>query len=95
MGIFCSAVLSGYVTHATDRAIWAFRIPELTDPQVDVARAWLGAIDQATQGLDLSHPGRRNSKEVLALQADKQIEWAVDENWGEVTKMRKLLHGEL
>jgi len=86
---------NGYVTHATDRVLWAFRIPELTDPQVDVARAWLDAIDQATQELDLSHPGRRSLKEVLALQADKQVEWTVDENWDEATKMRKLLPGEL
>ena len=84
----------GYVTHATDMVLWAFRIPELTDPQIDVARAWLGAIDQATQELDFSHTGRRNLKEVLALQADKQIEWTVDENWDEATKMRKLLPGE-
>jgi len=95
MGLLCSAVQIGYVTHATDRVLWAFRIPELTDPQVDVARAWLDAIDQATQELDLSHPGRRNLKEVLALQADKQVEWTVDENWDEATKMRKLLPGEL
>jgi squalene cyclase len=75
--------------------LWAFRIPELTDPQIDVARAWLDAIDRATQELDFSHPGRRNLKEVLALQADKQIEWIVDENWDEAMKMRKLLPGEL
>lgn len=95
MGIFCSVVLSGYVTHGTDRVLWAFRIPGLTDSQVDIARAWLDAIDQATQELDLSHPGRRNLKEVLALQANKQIEWTVDEDWDEATKMRKLLPGEL
>jgi len=95
MGIFCSVVLLGYVTHATDMVLWAFRIPELTDPQIDVVRAWLGAIDRAIEELDLPHPGRRNLKEVLALQADKQIEWTVDENWDEATKMRKLLPGEL
>ena len=95
MGIFGSVILSGYVTHGTDRVLWALRTPELTDPQVDVARAWLDAIDQATQELDLSHPGRRNLKEVLGLQANKQIEWTVDEDWDEATKMRKLLPGEL
>jgi hypothetical protein len=85
----------GYVTHGTDRVLWAFRIPELTVPQLDVARAWLGAIDQATQELELQHLGKRNLKEVLALQADRQIGWDVDEKWDEATKMRKLLPGEV
>jgi len=30
----------------------------------------------------------------LALQIDKQIEWTVDENWEDATKMRKLIPGE-
>ena len=85
----------GYVTHATDRTLWAFRTPELTTPQVEVARAWLGAIDQATQELELQHPGKRNFKEVLALQADMQIEWTADEKWDDATKMRKLLPAEV
>ena len=62
---------------------------------MDVARAWLGAIDQATQELELQHPGKRNLKEVLALQADMQIEWTADEKWDDATKMRKLLPAEV
>ena len=85
----------GYVTHATDRILWTFRTPELTTPQVDVARAWLGAIDQATQELELQHLGNRKLKEVLALQADKQIVWTADEGWDGATKMRKLLPAEV
>ena len=85
----------GYVTHTTDRILWAFRTPELTTPQVDVARAWLGAIDQATQELELQHPGKRNLKEVLTLQADMQIEWTTDGKWDDATKMRKLLPAEV
>lgn len=86
---------SGYVTHATDRILWTFRTPELTAPQVDVTRAWLGAIGQATQELELQHPGNRNLREVLALQADMQIEWTADEEWDDATKMRKLLPAEV
>jgi hypothetical protein len=83
------------VTHATDRALWAFRIPDMAAPQVEVARAWLNAIDQATQELELRHPNKRGLKEVLTLQTDKQIGWRFDENWDNAMKMRKLLPGEL
>jgi hypothetical protein len=75
--------------------LWAFRIPELTSPQVDVARKWLDTIDQATQELELPHLGKYNLKDVLALQADKQIEWTTDEKWDDATKMRKLLPAEV
>lgn len=88
----CSSSI-GYVTHGTDRALWAFR--DLTAPQVAVARAWLDAIDQATQELDFQHPDRRDWKKILALQTDREIEWTTDENWEDATKMRKLFPGEL
>ncbi|KAI0307070.1 Alpha/Beta hydrolase protein [Multifurca ochricompacta] len=85
----------GFVTHATDRSLWAFRIPELTTAQVEVARTWLNAIDQATQELGLHRPGKRGLKEVLTLKADRQIEWTADESWDDAMKMRKLFPGEL
>jgi hypothetical protein len=84
---------NGYVTHGTDRALWAFR--GLTAPEEAVARAWLDAIDQATKQLEFRHPDKRDWKKILALQTDKQIEWTTDENWEDATKMRKLLPGEL
>jgi hypothetical protein len=83
------------VTHGTDRTLWAFRIPGLTAPQVEVARAWLNAIDQATQELEQRHTNDRGLKEVLTLQANKQIEWTFDSNWDDAMKMRKLLLGEI
>jgi len=85
----------GYVTHATDRALWAFRIPDLTTPQLDIVRSWLDAIDQATQELEHQHLKRRDLKEVLTLQVDKKIEWAVDVGWDDSMKIRKLLPGEM
>ena len=84
---------TGYVTHGTDRPLWAFR--GLTAPQMEVARAWLDAIDQGTQKLESLHPDKRDWKRVLALQTDQQIEWTTDENWNDATKMRKLFPGEL
>ena len=85
----------GYVTHGTDMVLWSFLIPGLTAPQVEVARAWLNVIDQATQELELRRPIKRGLKEVLTLRVDKQIEWTFDENWDNAMKMRKLLPGEI
>ncbi|KAI9513297.1 carboxylesterase [Russula earlei] len=84
---------NGYVTHGTDRILWAFRTPELTATQAQTARAWLDAIDCATQ--ELGDPVKRGLREVLALRADKGIEWTVDENWDDAMRMRKLLPREL
>ena len=84
---------TGYVTHGTDRPLWAFR--GLSGPQMEVARAWLDAIDRETQELQFLHPDKRDRKRVLALQTDQQIEWTTDENWNDATKMRKLFPGEL
>ena len=84
----------GYVTHATDRVMWAIRSPDLTTSQLDIVRSWLDAIDQATQELE-QQPKRRDLKEVLTLQVNKKIEWAVDVAWDDSTKIRKLLPGEV
>jgi len=62
---------------------------------MEVARAWLDAIDRETQGLEFLHHDKRDWKRVLALQTDQQIEWTTDENWNDATKMRKLFPGEL
>jgi hypothetical protein len=62
---------------------------------MEVARAWLDAIDRETQGLEFLHPDKRDWKRVLALQTDQQVEWTTDENWNDATKMRKLFPGEL
>lgn len=83
---------NGYVTHGTDRPLWAVR--DLTAPQMEVARAWLNAIDRETQELEFPHPDKRDWKRVLTLQNDQQIEWTTDENWHDATKMRKLFRGD-
>ena len=74
--------------------MWAFRIPDLTTPQLEVVRSWLNAIDQATQELEHENLKKHDLKEVLTLQVDKKIEWAVDVGWDEAMKIRKSLPGE-
>ncbi|RPD60223.1 carboxylesterase [Lentinus tigrinus ALCF2SS1-7] len=83
----------GYVTHATDRVLWAFRLPSLQDDQPSVARAWLSTVAdyvkraEAGQGLPL--------KTVLALTESKEIREVVDEKWDEYMRMRTTLPGEV
>ncbi|KAH8988482.1 carboxylesterase [Lactarius akahatsu] len=77
------------------KAMWTFRIPDLTTPQLDIVRSWLDAVDQATQELEHQHLKRRDLKEVLTLQVNKKIEWAVDVGWDDAMKIRKLLPGEV
>jgi hypothetical protein len=62
---------------------------------VTVVRAWLDAINQATQELESRHPDKQDWKKLLALQADKQIEWTADEDWEQATKTRMLFPGEI
>ena len=83
----------GYVTHATDRPLWAFRLPTLQDDQPSVARAWLSAVAdyvkraEAGNGLPL--------KTVLALTESKEIQEVADEKWDEYLRMRTTLPSEV
>jgi hypothetical protein len=74
--------------------MWAYRSPDLTTPQMEVVRSWLDAIDQAIQELENQHLKKRDLKEVLTLQVDKKVEWAVDGGWDDAMNMRKLFPGE-
>lgn len=87
------------MTHGTDRSLWAFRLPVLTSAQIDVARAWLDAIDEEVEkmkskGSEYNFEENGGVKEVLALKKDMTIGWAVDERWEEIMKLTKVLPGE-
>ncbi len=75
--------------------MWTFRIPDLTSPQLEVVRSWLDTIDQGTQESEYLHQKRHGLNEVLTLQVDKMIKWAVDLSWDDAMKIRKLLPGEM
>lgn len=84
----------GYVTHATDRPIWAFRLPALKDDQVVIARAWLNVVAREVDELEKEGTAKRSLGQVLALTKDKAIEWQEDKYWDGVMKMCTLLPGE-
>lgn len=78
----------GYVTHGSDRYIWALRLPNLVEDEAEIARKWLDQIDE--EKANLTHgKGRGSMKDILVLDTDKSIHWAKDERWDEMMRDRK------
>ncbi|THH16881.1 hypothetical protein EUX98_g9230 [Antrodiella citrinella] len=84
----------GYVTHATDRPLWALRLPILHPDQANVAHAWLDAVDAEVKTLEMKGVTGRGAREMLTLKEDKTIAWTEDGRWDEVSKLLKVLPGE-
>ena len=88
-----SYIMAGYVTHGTDRALWALRLPVLEDDQASVARKWLSAIPEyvkrAEEGDTLP------LKTIVALTEDQEIREVEDTKWDEHMRLRKTLPGEI
>ncbi|KAK7692787.1 hypothetical protein QCA50_004420 [Cerrena zonata] len=82
----------GYVTHATDRALWALRIPALQADQVSVALAWLDTI--ASEVKKVEQGNQRSYQDILALKTDRSIGWIVDEQWDRKMELAGVLPGE-
>ncbi|KAJ7579694.1 Alpha/Beta hydrolase protein [Mycena floridula] len=72
----------GYVTHASDRALWALRLPNLEPDQVTIAHAWLDRIAAEVARLEAEDsPTAESVKDILVLDTDKTIKWTVDSKW--------------
>ncbi|KAF7317744.1 Carboxylic ester hydrolase [Mycena kentingensis (nom. inval.)] len=80
----------GYVTHGTDRMLWAFRVPNLTESQMDVARNWLDRVQEETTAIEKAGKSVHGLRDilVLGLGKDDAIGWTEDALWEE--KMRLL-----
>jgi hypothetical protein len=87
-------LFTGYVTHATDRAIWALRLPVLDDAQTAVARAWLNVVNRAVQALEEGGIAKYAPGMVLALTKDRKIEWQDDQYWNQYMRLCSILPGE-
>ncbi|KAL4265741.1 AB hydrolase superfamily protein [Pleurotus pulmonarius] len=80
----------GYVTHGTDRSIWALRLPVLEKNQADIARGWLDAIAKETR--DVEHGIRPDSvAKVLILGKDGSSHWGHDGKWEDVIRLVEAL----
>ncbi|KAM6497366.1 carboxylesterase [Amanita muscaria] len=69
---------NGYVSHASDRAIWTLRIPSMTADQAQLARSWLETFYSAVDGLQTQEV-IKDSNTVLKLTRDREIKWAKDD----------------
>ncbi|KAF8585883.1 carboxylesterase [Ramaria rubella] len=80
----------GYVTHGTDRPLWAFRKPILTPDQLSIARAWLSAIDSGISDIETTR-APRPVDEILTLKEDGKVAWTKDKKWREMEKLAKVI----
>jgi hypothetical protein len=85
--------LPGYVTHGTDRPIWAFRLRTLKDDQVPVVREWLDAVDDHVKKIE-ENKTKIDPRQMLTLKADRTIGWTDDHRWDEVMRLRVVIPGE-
>ncbi|KAJ3545625.1 hypothetical protein NMY22_g2360 [Coprinellus aureogranulatus] len=69
----------GYVTHGTDRPLWALRLPSLTEKQQVIARKWLDAIDEESYKMEKGDWISQGADKMLVLDADMTIRWEVEE----------------
>ncbi|OBZ67787.1 hypothetical protein A0H81_12181 [Grifola frondosa] len=84
----------GYVTHATDRSLWALRLPIIEPSQADVARAWLDAVAAEVKAVESGDTLSRGLQQVLALKEDKTIGWKQDDLWDNLMRLLEALPGE-
>ncbi|KAK7031470.1 carboxylic ester hydrolase [Favolaschia claudopus] len=81
----------GYITHGTDRALWTFRVPDLNEEQIEVARVWLARIAEETQALENGGKTIKGSRDILVLGEDRTVEWKVDLQWDDKMKLMDAL----
>ncbi|KAF8997843.1 carboxylesterase [Cyathus striatus] len=83
----------GYVTHGSDRCLWALRVPNLDEDQVGVAKDWVDKVQKEIKQLEWN--SRRSQIELLALQEDKSIGWTKDHKWEWFMKLHDIVPGEV
>ncbi|KAG6865681.1 hypothetical protein C0991_000294 [Blastosporella zonata] len=81
----------GYVTHGTDRCIWALRQPVLEPEQEIVAKQWLDRIDVELKQIENESKPSRDVKTILTLRTTTEIGWNQDEKWEALAALRRLV----
>ncbi|KAH9939944.1 carboxylesterase [Amylocystis lapponica] len=82
-----------YVTHGTDRAIWALRLPILEPEELAASRAWLDRIAAEMKAVETTGFDK-GVLDVLTLRQDKTIGWEKDPRWDELMRLLAALPGE-
>ena len=82
-----------YVTHGTDRYLWALRRPNLNARQWNTAERWLEAVHQELRNV-IQSGNAHASREVLTLKEDQSIGWTDDARYEEFMGLADILPGE-
>lgn len=82
------------MTHATDRCLWALRIPNLTQSQQEKTLAWLDAVDREVRILERESDLGRPLNQALTLRADQSIGWSEDTRYERFLDIASVLPGE-
>ena len=84
---------SGYVTHGTDRVLWALRFPSLEQDQVEIAKGWLNKVAEEVNKIRINGGSTRlaDVRNMLTLKEDRSIAWTKDEKWDALIKLEKVL----
>jgi len=85
----------GYVTHGTDRSLWAFRTPSLEERQIDIAKEWLDRIHAEVKELERPGEPLKDIKMVLTLREDMTIGWKEDQKWDDIMSLGGVILGEV
>ncbi|EJD05621.1 carboxylesterase [Fomitiporia mediterranea MF3/22] len=85
-------IAKGYVTHGTDRVIWCYFEPFLSESQRAVALSWLATIDEElTKAEKAAGKPLKDVQQVLTLREDMTIGWEIDRRFDEVMRLLKAL----
>nr|GAT56558.1 predicted protein [Mycena chlorophos] len=77
----------GYVTHGSDRVLWALREPDLTEKQQEIAKSWLSRVSEEIEAVESAGKPLRGPREMLVLGEDRNIEWTSDGLWKRKMKL--------
>lgn len=87
--------MSRYVTHATDRCLWAVRIPSLNLPQKEKALEWLDVVDREVEIMEREGHSGKPLELALTLKENQSIAWSEDARWEQLLIIAGVLPGEL
>jgi hypothetical protein len=88
-----SDVISGYVTHGTDRVFWALRKPDLDSKNWIIATGWVDAVHEQLKKM-IQRKRSQNPRIVFTLKEDQSFGWSDDDRWEKYMDLVDILPGE-
>lgn len=83
------------MSHGTDRMLWAFRLSDLEEGQVETARDWLESVASETALLQKEGKTLHNPQMALTLGDDRKVSWMKTAKWKDIMSYVGILPGEI